>query len=78
MISRDFLVQNYICDVELLIIDEIHLLEITRGHIIETIVERMLSLKYQIIALFTCLSNYIDVAAFYKYQNDLAIIFLLI
>ena len=67
-ISRNWLHRTYVKKVNLIIIDEIHLLGLERGPIIEVIVSRMrfmchkLKSKVRFIGLSTALANSLDVA----------------
>ena len=67
-ISRNWLHRTYVKKVNLIIIDEIHLLGLERGPIIEVIVSRMrymchkLKTKVRFIGLSTALANSLDVA----------------
>ena len=67
-ISRNWLHRQYVKKVNLIIIDEIHLLGLERGPIIEVIVSRMrymchkLKTSVRFIGLSTALANSLDVA----------------
>ena len=67
-ISRNWLHRTYVKKVNLIIIDEIHLLGLERGPIIEVIVSRMrymchkLKTQVRFIGLSTALANSLDVA----------------
>lgn len=63
-VSRGFIVRSFVQQVQLIVIDEIHLLGTDRGHILEALVDRMRSLPgdRRFIGLSTCLSNPLDVA----------------
>ena len=66
IISRKFHNRNLIQKVELMILDEVHLLHEERGPIIESISMRMLNNNSRIVALSATLPNYQDVADFLK------------
>ncbi|SGZ40062.1 uncharacterized protein HGUI_02262 [Hanseniaspora guilliermondii] len=66
IISRKFHNQKIIQKVELMILDEVHLLHEERGPIIEAISMRMMKNNTRIVALSATLPNYQDVADFLK------------
>lgn len=66
IISRKFHNQKLIQQVELMILDEVHLLHEERGPIIEAISMRMMKNNTRMVALSATLPNYQDVADFLK------------